>query len=89
MWLCTPPSDSNPAKCSRPPVRFTFASSSSNAAVGGKFARLHRHVDAGHILIHDASGPDIEVPPLPNCPYPAGSPTARPEASMRVAPGRR
>ena len=30
--------------------------------VGGKFARLHRHVDAGHILIHDASGPDIEVP---------------------------
>lgn len=33
MWLCTPPSDSNPAKCSRPPVRFTFASSSSSAAL--------------------------------------------------------
>lgn len=57
--------------------------------VGGKFARLHRHVDAGHILIHDASGPDIEVPHFRIAHISGRRPTARPEASMRVAPGGR
>ena len=48
------------------PVRMTLGRLTpqqlKQRGVGGKFARLHRHVDAGHILIHDASGPDIEVP---------------------------
>lgn len=38
-------------------------------------------------LIYDASG--LMMRPTSDRPYPAGGPTARPEASMRVAPGRR
>ena len=60
-WLCTPPGDSRPIRCSVPPPACAAAQAAQQLGVGEEAAVLDRRVDAGQVLVDDAAGAEVHV----------------------------
>jgi hypothetical protein len=64
LWLCTPPSESRPIRCSAAPFSFAAFIACTSASFSKNVAVLHGLRDAGQLLIHDAARADVRVADL-------------------------